>query len=108
MVGGPMSRILQAVLLMPFLSRFGKKKMHFFIAKVNSQDLTLLKDLLETRKIATVIDRRYPLSEVAEAVRYREEGHVQGKVIITVDASPSILTWATPKIMSSDRLAHRR
>ena len=87
MVGGGMARILQACLLMPFLSRMGRKKMRFFIAKVNGKDLVILKDLLEAGKIAPVIDRRYPLSEVAEAIRYREEGHAQGKVVITVEHS---------------------
>jgi NADPH:quinone reductase-like Zn-dependent oxidoreductase len=87
MVGGGMGRILQAILLMPFLSRVGRKKMRFFIAKVNTKDLVLLKDLLEAGRIAPVIDRRYPLSEVAEAIRYREEGHAQGKVVITVEHS---------------------
>jgi NADPH:quinone reductase-like Zn-dependent oxidoreductase len=85
MVGGGLARILQAVCLGPLLSRFGNKKMRFFIAKVNSRDLLLLKDLLEAGKIVPVIDRRYSLGEVAEALRYREEGHAQGKVVILVD-----------------------
>jgi NADPH:quinone reductase-like Zn-dependent oxidoreductase len=43
-----------------------------------------MKELLETGQVTPVIDRRYPLSEVAEALRYLEEGHAQGKVVITV------------------------
>ena len=58
--------------------------MLFFIAKINGRDLRLLKDLLEAGKIVPVIDRRYPLGEVAEALHYREEGHAQGKVVITI------------------------
>jgi NADPH:quinone reductase-like Zn-dependent oxidoreductase len=85
MVGGPLVRILQAVLLAPFLSRIGNKKFRFFIAKTNAKDLVVLKDLLEAGKIVPVIDRRYPLGEVAEALRYREQGHAQGKIVITVD-----------------------
>jgi NADPH:quinone reductase-like Zn-dependent oxidoreductase len=85
MVGGGLVRILQAVCLGPLLSRIGDKKMRFFIAKVNGRDLFLLKDLLEAGQIVPVIDRRYPLGEVAEALRYREEGHAQGKVVITID-----------------------
>jgi NADPH:quinone reductase-like Zn-dependent oxidoreductase len=85
MVGGGMGRILQTVLLLPFLSRFGKKRVRFFIAKVNTKDLLFLKDLLEAGKISPVIDRSYALSEVAEAIRYREEGHAQGKVVIAID-----------------------
>jgi NADPH:quinone reductase-like Zn-dependent oxidoreductase len=98
MVGGGMGRILQAVLLMPFLSRLGKKKMRFFIAKVNTKDLVFLKDLLETGRIAPVIDRCYPLSEVGEAIRYREEGHAQGKVVITVEHSRGDLGGPIPEI----------
>ncbi len=84
MVGGGLARILQAVSLGPLLSWIGSKKMRFFIAKRNGTDLRLLKDLLEAGKIVPIIDRRYPLGEVAEALRYREEGHAQGKVVITI------------------------
>ncbi len=59
--------------------------MGFFIAKINKKDLVLLKDLLEAGKVVPIIDRRYPLSDVAEALRYLEEGHAQGKVVITVE-----------------------
>ena len=79
-----MARILQAASLGPLLSRIGSKKMCFFIAKINQRDLLFLKDLLETGKIVPVIDRQYPLGEVAEALRYREEGHARGKVVITI------------------------
>ncbi len=85
MVGGGWAQILQAMLLGPLLSRIGSKKMCFFIANINQKDLVLLKDLLETGKVVPIIDRRYPLSDVAEALRYLEEGHAQGKVVITVE-----------------------
>jgi NADPH:quinone reductase-like Zn-dependent oxidoreductase len=84
MLGGGLARILQAVSLGPLLSWIGGKKMRFFIARINGTDLRLLKDLLEAGKIVPIIDRRYPLGEVAEALRYREEGHAQGKVVITI------------------------
>jgi len=84
MVGGGWSQILQAMLLGPLLSLMGSKKLRFFMAKISQKDLFLLKDLLEAGKIVPVIDRRYPLSDVAEAVRYLEAGHAQGKVVITV------------------------
>jgi NADPH:quinone reductase-like Zn-dependent oxidoreductase len=87
MVGGGLLRILQAALLDPLLSRVGSKKMRFFIAKMNTKDLVFLKDLLESRTIAPVIDRRYPLSEVAAALRYLQQGHAQGKVVTTVEHS---------------------
>ena len=88
--GGSMMRILPAMLLGPLLSRIGSRKTRFFIAKMNTKDLAILKDLLEAGKIVPVIDRRYPLGEVSEALRYREEGHVQGKVVITVNHSPEV------------------
>jgi NADPH:quinone reductase-like Zn-dependent oxidoreductase len=87
MAGGSGVQILQAMLLAPLLSLIGSKKMCFFIAKLNKKDLVLLKDLLETAKVVPIIDRRYPLCGVAEAVRYLEEGHAQGKVVITVEHS---------------------
>ena len=53
-------------------------------AKANKADLAFIAELLEDGKVVPVIDRRYPLSEVAEAIRYLEEGHARGKVVITV------------------------
>jgi NADPH:quinone reductase-like Zn-dependent oxidoreductase len=85
MAGGAVPRILQAVLLARLLSVVGSKKMCFFMAKISKEDLALLKDLLAAGTIVPVIDRRYPLSEAAEAVRYLEEGHAKGKVVITVE-----------------------
>jgi NADPH:quinone reductase-like Zn-dependent oxidoreductase len=81
--GGGVFRILQAVLLGPLLSLVGHK-MAFFLANINQKDLAFLKALLEARKVIPVIDRRYPLSAAAEALRYLAEGHAQGKVVLTV------------------------
>jgi len=88
--GGSLMRILPAMLLGPLLSRIGSRKTRFFIAKMNTKDLAILKDLLEAGKIVPVIDRRYPLGEVSEALRYREEGHAQGKIVITVNHGPEV------------------
>jgi NADPH:quinone reductase-like Zn-dependent oxidoreductase len=85
MVGGAMGRIFQALLFGPILSRLGSRKFRFFIAKMTTSDLTILKDLLETGKIAPVIDRTYPFTETVAAFQYREEGHARGKVVITID-----------------------
>jgi NADPH:quinone reductase-like Zn-dependent oxidoreductase len=61
-----------------------RKKMSTMLTKPNREDVGFMKELLETGKVTPVIDRRYPLSEVAEALRYLEEGHARGKVVITV------------------------
>jgi len=53
-------------------------------ARPNQKDLTFLKELFEAGKVVRVIDRWYPLSETAEAIRYLEAGHARGKVVITV------------------------
>lgn len=84
MAGGGGAQILEGMLLGPLLSRIGSKKMCFFMANINKKDLVFLKDLLETGKVVPIIDRRYPLSDAAEALRYLEEGHAQGKVVVTV------------------------
>ncbi len=62
----------------------GGKKMGGVSAHTSQNDLNILKELLETGKVVPVIDRRYPLSETAEALRYLGEGHARGKVVITV------------------------
>jgi len=73
------------MLLGSLMSRNGGKKMGSMgIAKVNQEDLVFLGELLKAGKIAPVLDRSYPLSEIAEAIRYVEEKHAQGKVVITV------------------------
>jgi NADPH:quinone reductase-like Zn-dependent oxidoreductase len=83
-VGGGVARILEALVLGSFLSQLGRKKITFFIAKMNQKDLAFLGNLLETGKVRPVIDRRYPLSDAAEALRYLAEGHAQGKVVLVV------------------------
>jgi len=55
------------------------------IAKINQQDLVIMKVLLEAGKVVPVIDPRYPLAETAEVLRYLEEGHAPAKVVITVN-----------------------
>jgi NADPH:quinone reductase-like Zn-dependent oxidoreductase len=85
LVGGGLAQVFQAMLLGPLLALIGSNKTCFFIANINQKDLVFLKDLLETGKVVPIIDRRYPLSDVAEALRYLEEGHAQGKVVLTVE-----------------------
>jgi NADPH:quinone reductase-like Zn-dependent oxidoreductase len=59
------------------------KKMGNLSAQPNQEDLVSVKELFEAGKVVPVIDRRYPLDAVAEALRYYGEGHARGKVIIT-------------------------
>ncbi len=82
-IGGSQLRILQTVLLGSWISLIGSKKMGLVLHKPN-KDLAFMIELFEAGKVVPVIDRRYPLGEVAEALRYFGEGHVQGKVVITV------------------------
>ncbi len=83
--GGTLPQFFQAMLLGSLMSRTGGKKLGSMgIAKVNQEDLVYLGELLKAGKIVPVIDRSYPLSEIAEAFRYVEEKHAQGKVVITV------------------------
>ncbi len=84
-----MTQLFQAMLMGPGLSMTGSKKMGNMLARPNQKDLTFVKELLETGKVVPVIDRRYPLSEVPEAIRYLEEGHARGKVVIALECSRS-------------------
>ncbi|RPI34947.1 MAG: NAD(P)-dependent alcohol dehydrogenase [Chloroflexota bacterium] len=85
MAGGTPAQIFQATLLGPWLSKSGGKKMGNVSAKPNPKDLVFMKELLEAGKVVPVIDRRYPLIDTAEALRYLGEGHARGKVVITVE-----------------------
>ena len=77
--------LFQVVFLGAWVSMTGSKKIGAMGTVIpNKEDLVFIKELLETGKVVPVIDRRYPLSETAEAIRYLEEGHAQGKVVITV------------------------
>ena len=84
MVGGSWTRLFQLLLLGPLISMTGSKKMGFLAYKPNKH-LDLLVDLIEAGKVVPIIDRRYPLSEVAEALQYLGEGHVRGKVVVTLE-----------------------
>jgi NADPH:quinone reductase-like Zn-dependent oxidoreductase len=77
---GPVGRIIKALLLSPFVS----ERMISFTVKPNKEDLQFLKQLIEAGKLTPVIDRTYPLAEVPAAIRYLEEGHARGKVVITL------------------------
>jgi NADPH:quinone reductase-like Zn-dependent oxidoreductase len=66
------------------LSPFVRQKMRVFLVKHNRDDLIALKELVEAGKLAPVIDRRYPLSEVPMALQHQGEGHARGKIVIAM------------------------
>jgi NADPH:quinone reductase-like Zn-dependent oxidoreductase len=78
-IGGT-DRQLRALVLSPFVGQ----KLGTFIARENHEDMIVLKALIEAGKVTPVIDRAYPLSEVADAIRYMRDGRARGKVVITV------------------------
>lgn len=86
MAGGSTAQIFQAMLMGSWMSETGGKKMEAGMAKRNQKDLSFLKELLEAGKVVPVIDRCYPLSQTAQALRYLGKGHARGKVIITVES----------------------
>jgi len=77
---GGTDRQIRALMLSPFLGQ----KLGTFISKENHEDMLVLKELIEAGKITPVIDRTYPLSGAPQAIRYLEQGHARGKVVITV------------------------
>jgi NADPH:quinone reductase-like Zn-dependent oxidoreductase len=77
--------MFQAMILGPLISMAGSRKMGMLMWKpFKTEDVAFLKELIEAGKVTTVIDSRYKLSEVAEALRYQEEGRALGKLVITV------------------------
>jgi NADPH:quinone reductase-like Zn-dependent oxidoreductase len=78
---GPFGRVIQALLEAPFVSQ----KMAMMMAELKKSDLAILGDMMQSGKLKAVIDRTYKLSELPDAIRYLEEGHARGKVVITVD-----------------------
>jgi NADPH:quinone reductase-like Zn-dependent oxidoreductase len=85
MTGGSMKQIYQAMLLAPWYSMTGGRKMGGITAHANRKDLVFIKELMEAGKVVPVIDRVYSLAEVPEALRYLVAGHARGKVVITVE-----------------------
>jgi NADPH:quinone reductase-like Zn-dependent oxidoreductase len=78
---GPMAKPIKAMLLSPFVSQ----KVGMILAELNHDDLAFLADLMQSGKLKAVIDRTYKLSDVPEAIKYVEQGHARGKVVITAD-----------------------
>lgn len=83
---GAVSRNLQALAVGPFV----KQRLAGLLAIVKTQDLEIVRELIEQGGIVPLMDRTYPLEEAAEAIRYLAEGHAQGKVVLTVAGSGRI------------------
>jgi NADPH:quinone reductase-like Zn-dependent oxidoreductase len=78
---GPLASPIKAAFINPFSDREFK----FFLAQLNAQDLGLLGEMMTSGKLVSIIDKRFPLAQTADALRYVETGRARGKVIITVD-----------------------
>ncbi|MEM9137997.1 MAG: NAD(P)-dependent alcohol dehydrogenase [Cyanobacteria bacterium P01_F01_bin.42] len=84
LVGGSTARFFQVMLLGPLISKITGLKVTALAMKTKLDDLNSVKEWLEAGKIYPHIDRRYPLGEVPDAIRYLEGGHAQGKIVINV------------------------
>jgi D-arabinose 1-dehydrogenase-like Zn-dependent alcohol dehydrogenase len=84
MVGGAMAQVFGAIALGPFLS-LGRKKMRALAAKPSADDLETVLKLVAEGSVKPVIDRRYPLERANDALKYIQEGHARGKVVIDVE-----------------------
>ena len=84
-VGGSVPTIIQVLLIGPLTGRAADKKIRLLAVRLGAQHLAPIIELCQAGKIATVIDRRYRLNEVPEALRYLGEGHAKGKVVVIVE-----------------------
>jgi len=84
-VGGSVPTLLQVLLIGPLTGRAANKKIRLLAVRLGAQHLAPIIELCQAGKIATVIDRRYRLNEVPEALRYLGEGHAKGKVVVIVE-----------------------
>jgi NADPH:quinone reductase-like Zn-dependent oxidoreductase len=84
-VGGSVATLLQVLLLGPLIGRAAGKTIRLLAVKLGARHLTPIVELCQAGEITTVIDRRYRLSEVPEALRYLGGGHAKGKVVIVVE-----------------------
>src|SRR5438477_11730044 len=83
-VGGPVATFIQILLLGPLIRRTTGKNVRVLVVRPNLEDMVYMTELSKTGKVVPVIDRRYPLREVPEALRYLGEERAKGKVVITV------------------------
>lgn len=97
---GPLVGPFRVMLISPFVSQ----KMSMLLANMNQKDFNILSDLMQKGEVKPVIDRRYKLTEIAEAIAYLEEGHARGKVVIAIEDKNEALTRAGHQ-RGSDRTA---
>ncbi len=86
-LGNSVIRLLSHLITELVLSRFVRQRFVTFMAKLKKEDLAIMGELMEAGKVTPVIDRCYSLNEVPEAIRYFEEGHARGKVVITLESA---------------------
>lgn len=86
-VGGLVRVMFQILFLGPWIRRATTKKIRILMVQPNRKDLIYMAELCQAGKITPVIDRRYPLSEVPQALRYLGEGRAKGKIVITIEAA---------------------
>jgi len=85
MAGGSVATMFQSLLLGPLIRRITSRNIKLLVVQTDSKDLVYMTELIESGKVKLVIDKRYSLSETAEALRHLGEGHAKGKVVITVE-----------------------
>jgi len=88
-VGGSVTTMFQCLLLGPWIRRMTGKTVGILMVQPKARDMLHITELYEAGVLISVMDRRYPLSEVPEALRYLGEGRVRGKVVITLERNPS-------------------
>ncbi len=84
MAGGSVATIFQMLLLGPLIKRITSKNIQLLVVQTDSKDLVYITELIQSCKVKLIIDKRYTLSETAEAIRYLGEGHAKGKVVIEI------------------------
>jgi NADPH:quinone reductase-like Zn-dependent oxidoreductase len=92
MAGGGGSSIIQLLVGMLqgwWIQKTENKKIGSFLARINQKDLEFMQELLRSGQVKPVIDRRYPLRDTADALRYLGEGHAQGKIVIVIEHPPT-------------------
>jgi NADPH:quinone reductase-like Zn-dependent oxidoreductase len=108
MTGGSTAQMFEAMLLGPMRSKKGGQTLGNMLAKPDQKHLIFLKELIEAGKVTPVIDRCFPLRDVADAIRYLEAGHAKGKVVITVEDNETLSASRVLSFIASSRVPAAR